>query len=176
MEADMIHDNETTLQIYLTGLRNAHALENEAMAIMQRQIERLENYPDVKEKLQQHLKETEAQAERLHNILQELNDDRSAVKDAGGHIMGTLAALGHSMAGDEILKNTFANYAFENYEIAAYNSLITLADAAGQTPHIPMLEQTLGEEIAMASWIEENVEKVTLRFLELSEAGETAKV
>jgi ferritin-like metal-binding protein YciE len=175
-EADMIHDNDTTLQIYLTGLRNAHALENEAMAIMQRQIERIENYPDVKKKLQEHLKETEAQAERLHNILHEFNDDRSIVKDAGGKIMGSLAALGHSMAGDEILKNTFANYAFENFEIASYKSLIALAEATRQTPHIAMLEQTLGEEIAMASWIENNVEKVTLRFLKLSEAGKTAKV
>ena len=172
----MIHDNETTLQIYLTGLRNAHALEKEAMAIMQRQIERIENYPDMKKRLQEHLKETEAQADRLHNILHEFDDDPSAFKDAGAKIMGTLAALGHSVAGDEILKNTFANYAFENYEIASYKSLITLAEATGQTPHIAMLEQTLGEEIAMASWIEENVEEVTLRFVELSEAGKTAKV
>jgi ferritin-like metal-binding protein YciE len=176
MEADMIHDNDTTLQIYLTGLRNAHALENEAMAIMQRQIERIDNYPDVKKRLQQHLKETEAQAERLHNILQEFDDDRSAMKDVGGKIMGTLAAFGHSIAGDEILKNTFANYAFENYEIASYKSLITLAEATRQMPHIAMLEQSLDEEIAMASWIDENVGEVTLRFLELSEAGKTAKV
>ncbi|MBV9739879.1 MAG: DUF892 family protein [Hyphomicrobiales bacterium] len=33
--------------------------------------------------------------------------------------------------GDEVLKNTFANEAFEHYEIAAYKSLLTLCDKAG---------------------------------------------
>ncbi len=32
---------------------------------------------------------------------------------------GSMAAIGHSMADDEILKNSFANFAFENFEIAA---------------------------------------------------------
>ena len=31
--------------------------------------------------------------------------------------------MGHTLAGDEILKNSFANFAFENFEIAAYKSL-----------------------------------------------------
>lgn len=33
-------------------------------------------------------------------------------------MVGSMAAMGHSVAGDEILKNSFANFAFENYEIA----------------------------------------------------------
>lgn len=164
------------LEIYLTGLRNAHALEHEATSIMTRQIERLENYPDVKKRLQEHVKETEAQQERLKKILAEFDESPSAVKDMGGHLMGTLAALGHSVAGDEILKNTFANYAFENFEIASYRSLVTLAEANNMERHVALLEQTLGEEIAMASWIEEHMDRVTLRFLTLSREGKTAKV
>jgi len=172
----MKHDTDIALDLYLTGLRNAHALEHEAMAIMQRQIERLENYPELKKRLQQHVKETEVQAERLKSILKDFDETPSTVKDMGAHMMGTMAALGHTVAGDEILKNTFANYAFENFEIAAYKSLIALAEATKQTPHIRLLETTLGEEIAMASFIEANVEKTTLRFLTLSEAGKKAKV
>ena len=38
----MAHDNDTALDLYVTGLRNAHALENEALSIMRPQIERLE--------------------------------------------------------------------------------------------------------------------------------------
>ena len=34
-------------------------------------------------------------------------------------------------ADDEILKNTFANLAFENYEFASYESLISMARAGG---------------------------------------------
>jgi ferritin-like metal-binding protein YciE len=172
----MRHDNDTALEIYLTGLRNAHALEHQAMGIMKRQIERLENYPDLLKQLKSHLKETEVQAERLVTILREFDESTSTVKDIGGHMMGSMAALTHAFADDEILKNTMANYAFENFEIAAYKSLIALADATQQGPHIKLLEQSLGEEIAMAGWIDENIEKVTLKFLALSEKGKTAKV
>jgi hypothetical protein len=31
----------------------------------------------------------------------------------------TVAAMGHTIAGDKILKNTFANFALENFEIVA---------------------------------------------------------
>lgn len=165
-----------TLEIYLTGLRNAHALENEAVSIMSRQVERLESYPEVRKRLQEHIRETEAQQKRLQEILSRFDEDTSSIKDLGGKFMGSLAALGHSIAGDEILKNTFANYAFENYEIASYKSLIALADAFGNSADVKLLEQTLGEEIAMAGWIEDNVEAVTLKFLELRKAGEPAKV
>jgi ferritin-like metal-binding protein YciE len=164
----MAYDNETALDLYVTGLRNAHALETEALSIMQRQIDRLENYPDVLQRLEQHRRETEQQVRRLEDLMAGFDESRSTVKDAAASLMGTLAALGHSMAGDEILKNTFANNAFENYEIAAYKSLIALADATGNTEHTKLLEQTLDEEIAMASWLDENVEAVTLRYLQLA--------
>lgn len=172
----MAHETTQAVELYLTGLRNAHALENEALSIMQRQIDRLENYPDVLKRLKEHHKETEVQIERLKQILDDFDEGSSKVKDFGGSLMGNLAALGHSVAGDEILKNTFANYAFENYEIASYKSLVTLADVTGFGAHTKLLEQTLGEEIAMASWLDDNVEKVTLRFVELTQAGKAAKV
>lgn len=172
----MHHDSDKALEIYLTGLRNAHALEHQAMGIMKRQIERLENYPDLLKRLESHLKETEVQADRLASILGEFGESPSTLKDAGGHLMGTMAALTHAFSSDEILKNTFANYAFENFEIASYKSLITLAEATEKQSHIKLLEESLGEEIAMAGWLDEHVEKVTLRFLSLTEKGETAKV
>lgn len=90
--------------------------------------------------------------------------------------MGTMAALGHSMAGDEIIKNSLANFAFENYEIAAYSSLLTLADAGHFGEAKRLLEQSLAEERAMAKWLEENLPMVTLQFAELKEMGESAKI
>ncbi|MDX6806970.1 ferritin-like domain-containing protein [Terrihabitans rhizophilus] len=163
-------------ELYITALRNAHALENQALSIMKPQISRLENYPDVLRQLEMHSAETEQQITRLEGLLQNLNETHSALKDTALSFSGAMAALGHSVAGDEILKNTFANYAFENFEIASYKSLITLAEASGNTRDVSALEQTLGEEIAMASWIENNIEPVTRRFLMLSEQGHTAKV
>ncbi|MDT4828752.1 hypothetical protein FQZ97_621490 [compost metagenome] len=44
---------------------------------------------------------------------------------------GAMTATGHTMAVYEIPKNSFANFAFENLEVAAYKSLLTVAEAGG---------------------------------------------
>lgn len=48
--------------------------------------------------------------------------------------------MSHALADDEILKNTFANNAFENFEIAAYKTLIALCAPAGQESARPLLQ------------------------------------
>lgn len=70
-------------------------------------------------------------------------------------MVGRAAALGHSMAVDEIIKNSLANFAFENYEIAAYNSLLVLTEAGGFQDPERVLRQNLSEEEAMANWLKE---------------------
>ncbi|MER8543700.1 ferritin-like domain-containing protein [Mesorhizobium sp. M1334] len=69
-------------------------------------------------------------------------------------MVGRAAALGHSMAVDEIIKNSLA-FAFENYEIAAYNSLLVLTEAGGSQDPERVLRQNLSEEKAMANWLKE---------------------
>jgi ferritin-like metal-binding protein YciE len=90
--------------------------------------------------------------------------------------VGAVTAMGHSMAGDEILKNSFANFAFENFEIAVYKSLITIAELGGYPSAVSALQANLSEEKAMAEWLDRNLRSVTIKFASLTEAGETAKV
>ena len=45
--------------IFIDGLRNAHAMETQARELMERQSERLTDYPDVRSRVQTHLRETE---------------------------------------------------------------------------------------------------------------------
>ena len=126
----MMSDDETR-DIFITGLKNAHAMENQALSIMKPQVKRIENYPDVAAKLEEHIRETEGQISRLDEILTSLAEENSSLKDAALSITGSMAALGHTVAGDEILKNSMANFAFEHFEIAAYRSLITIAELGG---------------------------------------------
>jgi len=91
-------------------------------------------------------------------------------------LTGATAAMGHTVAGDEILKNSFANFAFEHFEIAAYRSLLTVAEQGGFSASTAALRANLDEEVAMAGWIEDSLSNVTLKFLTLKSAGETAKV
>jgi ferritin-like metal-binding protein YciE len=162
--------------IFVTGLRNAHAMENQALSIMKPQLSRIENYPEVAARLEQHIRETEGQLARLDELLGAMDEDSSTIKDAALSVMGSVAAIGHAVAGDEVIKNSLANFAFENYEIAAYNSLLTIAEAGQFNKALDLLQLNLNEEEAMADWLRENLPKVTLRFVELSDEGRDAKV
>lgn len=167
---------EETREVFVTGLRNAHAMENQALSIMKPQLSRIENYPEVAAKLEQHIRETEGQIGRLEDILSGLSEDHSSLKDMALSFTGAMAAMGHTMAGDEILKNSFANFAFENFEMAAYKSLLTVAEAGGYGAATSALQANLAEEQAMAAWLDENIAVITTKFLSLREAGERAKV
>jgi ferritin-like metal-binding protein YciE len=165
---------ENIRSIFITAVKNTHALEKEARQILSRQIERLENYPEMETLLRKHLDETNQQEERLDGILDALGEDRSVLKDWVTQIMGNAAAIAHAPATDEILKNTFANHAFENFEIAAYKSLITITEAAGESRFLPALQQSLKEEETTARLIYDQIEPITRKYLQREAAGQKA--
>ena len=162
--------------LFVTGLKTAHAMENQALSIMKPQLHRIENYPEVAAKLEEHIRETEGQIVRLEEVLDGLAEDKSTLKDLALSFTGSMAALGHTVAPDEILKNSFANFAFENFEIAAYKSLITLAEYADLPALATPLKANLEEELAMARWLDENIAALTTKFAALKQHGDTAKV
>ena len=170
----MSGSGETAREIYTAGLRNQHAVENQAIELLERQIGRLENYPEMVERMRLHLEESKVQAQRLEELLSGLGTSHSAVKDSVMWFAGNLAAMMHTPAPDEVIKNTLVNFAFEHYEIASYKALLTLADISGHAAAVVPLRQSLAEEEAMARWIDEHLAETTRIFVRRSEAGETA--
>ena len=163
-------------EVYHTGLRNMHTLEVNAIELTQRQLERLESYPEMAAQLRQHNVESEAQAQRLTAILERHGTSASAAKNAVSAVVGNVAAALHAPASDEVLKNTFANFAFEHQEIAGYTSLIAMAEKLGDTASVPLLRQSLSEEQRMADWIGAHIVSTTQRFMELTAAGQKAGI
>ncbi len=161
-------------ELYITGLRNQHAVEHQAIELLERQLGRLENYPEMAERMRTHLAESQEQARRIEELLGALDSTHSAIKDTMMGIVGNLAAMAHAPAPDEVIKNTLANYAFEHFEIAAYRSLQALAELAGHGGSETALRQSLREEEAMAAWIEAHIVPTTRRFVARRAAGETA--
>ncbi|MFL5157693.1 MAG: ferritin-like domain-containing protein [Microvirga sp.] len=157
--------SETVKNIFITGVQNAHALEKEALQLMQRQVERFENYPEMSQILRTHIAETEGQIRRLDEILHTFGEDRSLLKDMATQFMANMAAAGHMPMADEVIKNTFANHAFENFEIAAYTSLIAMAEASGHQRFVPALEETLREEQKTAQLIRDQIVPITQKYL-----------
>jgi ferritin-like metal-binding protein YciE len=173
---DHMTEIEQARSVFLTGLKNAHAMENQALSIMQPQVNRLQHYPDLSRRLESHISETQTQISRLDEVLKTMGESSSAIKDSVLSAFGSMAALGHVAAADEVLKNSFANLAFENYEIGAYISLITAARVSGESQAASLLEQSLDEERRMAEWVAEHIPSVTETFISLKGTGESAKV
>ena len=160
--------------IFVTGLQNAHAVEQQALSLIDRQLDRLVRYPEIAERLRSHRLETEDQIRRLEDVLGSLGERPSHLKDMALGFMGNVAALSHVMAHDEVLKNQFVNAAFENFEIASYTSLIAIAEAADLPTAGALLQETLKEEVAMAAWVQDSLPGLTRKYVDLRAGGERA--
>jgi ferritin-like metal-binding protein YciE len=160
--------------IFITGVKNAHALEKEAIQILERQLERLKNYPEMETLIRHHLEESRQHEQRIDEVLDGLGEDRSLLKDLATQFMGNMAAIAHVPMPDEILKNTFANHAFENFEVASYKSLIVMAEAAGESRFLTALNQNLREDEKAAQMIKDMVEPITRKYLERAASGQKA--
>jgi ferritin-like metal-binding protein YciE len=158
--------------LFITGLHNAHAMETQAIQILTRQVERLETYPEMEAQLRRHIAESETQRDRLDEVLAGLEEKHSMLKDTALGFVGNMMALAHTPAADEVIKNTLANFAFEHFEIAAYESLSAIAEALGHP--ITAFQTSLKEEEAMALWIRDHIGPTTLKYLALAEAGAQA--
>jgi ferritin-like metal-binding protein YciE len=172
LREEVLPSPETPRDVFVTGLRNAHGVEIKAVQLLERQIEALKDYPDIRARLEQHLGETRSQLDRLETMLGELDESPSTFKDTLLAAFGNVLMIPQGMAGDAILKGAFASFAFENYEIAAYRSLIAMAETVGMPQFRAPLEASLNEEIAMAQWLGENIPAVTRRYLAEVKAGQ----
>lgn len=157
-------------------LRDAHAMEQQAKQMLEAQAGRIENYPDLKQRIEKHIDETEYQAEQLKQCLDRLGTDTSVIKDATGRFAAMGQAVGGMVTGDEVVKGGIASYAFEHFEIACYKSLIAAAQEVGDQQTERVCKEILGQEEAMASWLSEHLPETTHQFLQREQQPEaTAK-
>jgi ferritin-like metal-binding protein YciE len=157
-------------------LRDAHAAEEQAETMLNGMARRIENYPELKARIEQHITETQRQAQRVKSCIERRNGSTSTIKDAGGKMIAMGQALSGMFVGDEVMKGSVASYAFEAMEIASYNILIATAEEVGDTETARVCREILEEEKAMARWLEQNVPHLTKEYLHREETpGVTAK-
>jgi ferritin-like metal-binding protein YciE len=159
----------------LDWLRDAHAMEQQAEQMLKAQAGRLEHYPELKARIEQHLQETLGQQKLVASCIERLGGDNSALKDVAGKVMAFGQAMGGMMMTDEVIKGAMASFAFENLEIATYTTLIGAAEDAGDLETKRVCEQILPEEQAMAAWLLEHLPSVTQQYLRRDEADQTAR-
>ncbi|WP_375463435.1 DUF892 family protein [uncultured Methylobacterium sp.] len=160
--------------IYATALRNTRGAELQGVHTMTTVLKGLENYPAYERVTRQHLDTTHGQIVRLDAALKAIGETSSTIKDAVTSTVGLVAGAAHAVAGDETLKNLYAAYAYQHDQIAAYRSLVVIAEAAGQSAQVPDFKTTIAEEEAGAKALSDIIETVTKTYIQRATAGAKA--
>ncbi|MEI2415135.1 ferritin-like domain-containing protein [Orrella sp. JC864] len=159
----------------LDWLRDAHAMEEQAETMLKGMAGRLEHYPVLRQRIEQHIVETQGQARQVASCLERIGGSNSALKDTGGKMMAAAQNFSGMFASDEVVKGALFSYAFEHMEIASYRSLVAAARLVGDQATADICAGILAEEEAMAKWLEEHMDQLTAEFLQRSRQGEPAK-
>lgn len=163
-------------QEHLTDwLRDAHGMEQQSIELLEKQARRLEHYPEMQARIRQHAETSKRQAERIAGCISRLDGSTSTTKSMTGKLMGNLSAMSSAMAEDEVVKNTLSDFAFENFEIACYRSLVEAAEVAGDMQTAQVCREILREEEEMAKWVFSQIPMITRAYLERDLADVEAK-
>jgi ferritin-like metal-binding protein YciE len=163
MEVLLMADNQKDTLV--TWLKDAYAMEQGIVEILERQIGQLDDMPDAKEKVMQHLELTKTQAERVRGCVERLGEDVSHVKSGMANFLGAVQGMSTMMANDKTVKNALANYAIEHFEIASYMANAVAARELGYEDIATICETIMLEEQDMARWLEQQLPMVTRQHL-----------
>ncbi|RAP63468.1 hypothetical protein A6B37_13705 [Achromobacter sp. HZ01] len=163
-------DNSRASEHLMDWLRDAHAMEEQAETMLNSMVSRIENYPDLRERIRQHIDETREQQRLVRECIERRGGDTSTVKDLTGKAMATFQGFSGVFASDEVVKGALFGFAFENLEIAAYSQLIEAAKFVGDTETAHTCTRILQEERAMAEWLEQNSAQLVRQFLARTDA------
>jgi len=108
----------------LEWLRDAHAMEEQAEQMLKAQAGRIEHYPEIKQRIERHIEETQAQSQKIEGCIARYDESSSMLKDTAGKMSAMGQAAGGMFSGDEIVKGCIASYTFEQMEIASYKVLM----------------------------------------------------
>lgn len=152
--------NDRSHDTYAAGLRHAYGMKQQSLAVLTREIERLETYPPAQERLREHVGDTRLQIARLERLLSEAREQPSDLGDGFVEATAEVWSNKSRREGPDLLRAICSHIAFATYQIATYKTLINLARTAGQIAELPYLEQCLDEEKAMSSWLDAHLTRM----------------
>ena len=146
-------------------LNDAYSMERSIEIMLRKQADNEDVHRAVRDRARIHLDETAEHANRVSRCLEMLGSSPSALKTVAGQMLELGKGMTTKFARDERVKDFLAAYGTEYFEVACYKALIAGAAAAGEDEIVPLLEQNLKEDQAMASWLDMNVEGITRDYL-----------
>jgi ferritin-like metal-binding protein YciE len=132
--------------------------------------------PEVRQRVEEHVTETEGQIQRLNEAFAALGERPRAVRcEAAAGLKEEHDAYKREEKPSKELLSAFglgSGLRVEHYEIAAYRGAVALAGALGEKECAQLLNESLREEMAMASFLEKTSKTLLRRMAADEGAGE----
>ncbi len=123
-----------------------------------RRIAKETQNPEIRQRLEQHVQETEGQIERLEKAFEAIGEKAKAEKcEAAIGLREEHDSFKSEEKPSKTLLEAFdlgSGLRVEHYEIAAYRTAIAVANALGETECAGILRESLAEEESMAQFLE----------------------
>ncbi|HEX5525995.1 MAG TPA: DUF892 family protein [Solirubrobacterales bacterium] len=138
----------------LAYLRDVHALEGQAIELLEAGAERVED-EQLEAGFRKHLEETRRHQELIEDLLEERGARPSLIKDTALKAGGLNLSAFFGAQPDSTTKLAGFAFAFEHMEVAAYELLQRVAARAGDEGVVTVAEEILAEERAAAEQVAE---------------------
>ncbi len=158
---------QTPQDLFVHELSDIHSAEH-IIARMLEEGQGLVQNQQLKEGLRMHAEQTRQQAQRLHQIFQQMDAQPHPIEcHAIRGLHQELKEVQQSQPSPQVLEGIVAGSACktEHYEIASYTGLIEKAQAMGQTEAVQLLEQNLQEEQQMLQRVEQISRQLTQQMI-----------
>jgi ferritin-like metal-binding protein YciE len=149
VERDQLDD------VLLSYLRDAHALEGQAIELLEAGAERVED-EQLEVDFREHLRQTRRHRDLIEGLLAERGGDTSALKDAALKAGGLNLSAFFGAQPDSTTKLAGFAFAFEHLEIAAYELLRRVAARSGDEGVAAAAEEILADERRAAERVAES--------------------
>ncbi len=148
-------DEDKLDSLLLAYLRDVHALEGQAVKLLEAGAERVDD-DFLEEAFRDHLAETREHQAEIEGLLEERGARPSLIKDTMLKAGGLNLSAFFGAQPDSTTKLAGFAYAFEHLEIAAYELLQRVAARAGDEGVVATAEEILAEERAAAERVAES--------------------
>lgn len=161
--------------VLISWLNDAYAMENALIPVLENHAKDAKDHPAVQARIQEHVTETRQHSKLVKKCLERLGESPSMTKMVAGSLFGTAQAPVTGMTSDELVKNAVADFATENFEIAAYEVVIAAARHCGETEIADSCEQIRDQERMMAQWLQENLGSIVKEYCEKAAGDKSSR-
>lgn len=165
----------TREELLMQWLRDAHAMEKQAIESIENQVDRLQNYPQMQNWARDHIDASNRQRDMIRSCIDRRGGDVSTFKDMAMTIMGKIQEATSFFTSDEVLKNAITDHGFKHYEIASYTSLRSAAEAVADAETAQVCGTIIKEEEELAGRLLAILPQLTREYMDRETAGAAAK-